>query len=321
VAPAAAPAVIWFGSRAEYDRDLAAGLPARRRQDQEIARRESWPARCAYCHEEREFTVSVGLRFGDEIDLRSGLVCRGCGLNNRQRLLYHALEDQAGGPAGLESLRLYVAERLSLFYERLAERAPHLVGSEYLSPSLASGQTRPVARSRPETLLGAVASRLGFPVPQVRHEDLKALSFPAESFDLVVHGDVLEHISDPRRALAEIHRVLAPGGATVFTAPFLAGNDANEVRAVVDPDGSVRHLLPPEIHGNPIADEGSLVFQTFGWAVLDDLRAAGFEAAAVGVMADPTHAFTSNNSAYANYMEPIVFRGEKAGARTEASPG
>jgi hypothetical protein len=307
-----APAVAWFASRTEYERALAAGFPARRQQDREIASRESWPAYCVYCHAEREFTVSVGLRFGQDVDLRSGLVCRTCGLNNRQRLLYHAVERQAGGQSGLQGLRLYLAERVSLFHDRLAERAPRLVGSEYLSADLSPGQMRPFAPSGPMGLVAGLASRLGVPVLQVRHEDLTALSFPPASFDLVVHGDVLEHIPAPRRALAEIHRVLAPGGATVFTAPFLAGHDAHEVRAVVDPGGTVRHLLPPEIHGNPIHAGGSLVFQTLGWEVLDDLRTAGFRSAAVGVIADPAYAFTSNNSSYPNYMEAVVFRGEKA---------
>jgi SAM-dependent methyltransferase len=163
-------------------------------------------------------------------------------------------------------------------------------------------------------LLEKVAPGLAPSGPEVRHEDLTALSFADGSFDVVVHGDVLEHVARPRRALAEIHRVLVPGGATVFTAPFLAGVDGNEVRAMVEPGGGVRHVLPPEIHGNPIAAGGSLVYQNFGWGILDDLRAAGFAGAEVGVFTDPAYAFTSNNSSYPNYMEAVVFRGTKASA-------
>ncbi len=36
------------------------------------------------------------------------------------------------------------------------------------------------------------------------------------------------------------------------------------------------HRLPPEIHGNPVSDEGSLCFQNFGWDILADLGGVGF---------------------------------------------
>lgn len=45
--------------------------------------------------------------------------------------------------------------------------------------------------------------------------------FPIESgqFDLAVMIDVLEHIRDDRRALAELFRVMKPGGVAVLTVP------------------------------------------------------------------------------------------------------
>jgi hypothetical protein len=65
----------------------------------------------------------------------------------------------------------------------------------------------------------------------------------------------------------------------VFTIPFFPEAMHTEPRASVDSDGTVTHLLPPEIHGNPLGD-GSLCFRHFGWDVLDDLRDAGFALAA-----------------------------------------
>jgi SAM-dependent methyltransferase len=46
-----------------------------------------------------------------------------------------------------------------------------------------------------------------------------ALPFPDESFDAVAILYVLYHLSDPRRALAEAHRVMRPGGLIAVAAP------------------------------------------------------------------------------------------------------
>ena len=42
--------------------------------------------------------------------------------------------------------------------------------------------------------------------------DALAIPFPDESFDRIIAAEVLEHIADDRAAMAEIVRVLAPGG-------------------------------------------------------------------------------------------------------------
>lgn len=42
------------------------------------------------------------------------------------------------------------------------------------------------------------------------------ICFPDNTFDVVIASDVLEHVGDVSRALAEIHRVLKPGGKLVF---------------------------------------------------------------------------------------------------------
>ncbi|MET0910602.1 MAG: class I SAM-dependent methyltransferase [Ilumatobacteraceae bacterium] len=49
--------------------------------------------------------------------------------------------------------------------------------------------------------------------------DATALPFPADCFDAVVTSEVLEHIPDDTGALAELRRVLRPGGVLAITVP------------------------------------------------------------------------------------------------------
>ena len=49
--------------------------------------------------------------------------------------------------------------------------------------------------------------------------DLLALPFPDDSFDKVIAAEVLEHIPADERAMAEISRVLKPGGRAAITVP------------------------------------------------------------------------------------------------------
>lgn len=45
----------------------------------------------------------------------------------------------------------------------------------------------------------------------------EGLPFPNESFDVVYMGDILEHLFDVEKALAEAHRVLKRGGELIIT--------------------------------------------------------------------------------------------------------
>jgi len=92
-----------------------------------------------------------------------------------------------------------------------------------------------------------------------------------------MHFEVLEHVPFLPLATAEFARVLRPGGRLFFTAPFRLDSAETIVRASMQPDGSITHHLPPEIHGNP-ADPagGALCYRHFGWDYLDELRNAGF---------------------------------------------
>jgi len=51
------------------------------------------------------------------------------------------------------------------------------------------------------------------------HGNALAMPFPDDSFDRVVAAEVLEHIGDDARAIAELTRVLRPGGVAAVTVP------------------------------------------------------------------------------------------------------
>lgn len=52
--------------------------------------------------------------------------------------------------------------------------------------------------------------------------DIVAIPVPDASFDVVLCTEVLEHVPSPERALAEMARILRPGGELILTAPFVS---------------------------------------------------------------------------------------------------
>jgi SAM-dependent methyltransferase len=50
--------------------------------------------------------------------------------------------------------------------------------------------------------------------------DIQSIDFPADSLDYVICHHVLEHVPDDRKALADVHRVLKPGGVFYLAVPL-----------------------------------------------------------------------------------------------------
>lgn len=116
--------------------------------------------------------------------------------------------------------------------------------------------------------------------PQV---DMQALPYGDGAFDLVVHSDTLEHVPDPRRALAECRRVLRDGGACIFTVPLIVG------RATRSRDG-----LAPSYHGTAADGDGYLVQTEFGADAWRWPLAAGFAEVRVTAVEPPAaHVLTA----------------------------
>jgi SAM-dependent methyltransferase len=211
---------------------------------------------CAVCRAWTRFSVDYSLC--SEFEGRSvpwwreTLVCPNCRLNARMRISVHLFEDRLKPSP---DARIYLTEQTTSLYARIAQQFRHVVGSEFLTDGTPRGE----------------ANAAG-----IRREDLTALAFPDTSFDFILSLEVLEHIPNYRAALRECARVLRPGGTLLLTAPF-HGKERNLVRARIGPDGQVEHLETPEYHRDPLSSEGCLCFYHFGWELLDDFRAAGFQ--------------------------------------------
>ncbi|MBT9559880.1 MAG: class I SAM-dependent methyltransferase [Myxococcales bacterium] len=67
-------------------------------------------------------------------------------------------------------------------------------------------------------LLEKARSRLGADAT-ILEMNAESLTFPDESFDRVYCSEVLEHVLDPGRVIAEIRRVLKPTGVAVVSVP------------------------------------------------------------------------------------------------------
>jgi SAM-dependent methyltransferase len=65
--------------------------------------------------------------------------------------------------------------------------------------------------------LERAVERLGIETHWLDVED--DLPFDDETFDVVVAGELLEHLAQPARTVAEAHRVLVPGGRLVGSVP------------------------------------------------------------------------------------------------------
>lgn len=193
-------------------------------------------------------------------------VCRQCGLNSRMRAVVDFVQRRLGA---IENLRAYIAEKMTPSYPVFKKKFSTIQGSEYLGPNCRSGE-----------------NQIKFPGKMVRHEDLTALSFPDASFDVAITQDVFEHIPDYKQAFSELNRVLTTGGQLVFTIPFFYHQDETIVRASLGEQGIVHHL-PPEIHGNPVSDDGSLCFQNFGWDILRVIQESGFSDASASMYWGP----------------------------------
>lgn len=164
--------------------------------------------------------------------------CPACGAVERHRLLWLFLRERTDLLRRPQRL-LHVAPE-AVFAERL-RRVP---GLRYVSADLASA-------------LAAVRA------------DVQRLPFGDARFDALLCHHVLEHVPDDRGAMAELLRVLRPGGWAVLQSPI------DSDRAVTHEDPSV---TDPRERERQFGQSDHL--RQYGRDYADRLREAGFEVGA-----------------------------------------
>ena len=219
---------------------------------------------CEVCNQLTTFTArprksSDGDSFAYRVSWWSSVSCELCKMSTLDRIVMRSIKDG----------RIYHVGHYSSFRRRLSAHFPESVSSQY-----------GLGRAPGEIDNG------------VRFEDLTNLSFASGEFDTIICMEVLEHILDYHTALNEMARIMRPGGRTILTFPWLGGRFYDHrVRAELLPDGSVNHILPPEYHGDPASKEGILSFRSFGWKILDEIRAAGFSEVWAEFVFSPLHGY------------------------------
>jgi SAM-dependent methyltransferase len=227
---------------------------------------------CYICNAEVNFRIKRPEN-GEPVNWRETLACPNCGLINRWRGCLH-LFDAICQPTAAD--RIYLTETLSPVFQQLAKQYPLLVSSEYL-PQAKPGESVEMHSTT------------------IRNEDVTQLTFPDRSFEAVLCFDVLEHVPDYRKALHEFYRVLAPGGQLVLSVPF-SFQQETLVRAVVNDEGNIEHLMEPCYHGDPLSAEGVLSYYDFGMELLEEMGSTGFQ----------EHFTVCYSSAHWGYLRPHI---------------
>jgi SAM-dependent methyltransferase len=73
------------------------------------------------------------------------------------------------------------------------------------------------------------------------HMDITRIPYPEGSFDSVLCSHVIEHVPDDRRALAELYRVLRPGGWAIVMVPLRDGPTVEDP-TIADPAERLRRF-------------------------------------------------------------------------------
>jgi SAM-dependent methyltransferase len=146
---------------------------------------------------------------------REQLVCPVSHLNNRMRASVHLFESEC---SPYDESRIYISEQSTQLYKYFAARYSNVTGSEFLGDGFTPGS---------------------FNASGIRHEDLTDLSFEDGCFDYFLSFDCFEHIPEYRKVFRECSRVIAAGGAMLFSVPFARNSKQNITRSRISWNPSI----------------------------------------------------------------------------------
>lgn len=196
--------------------------------------------------------------------LRETLSCKSCGSTNRQRTLAYTL---------ISLLR----RRLACDGTALSQLSYHgkpieIWDTDTFSPlcrRLGSIANITLSKYLPEAPFGLELAAGVFNI------DLQRINFESSRFDVILSSDVMEHVRDDRSAHLEIFRCLKPGGAYVFTVPYIQQN-SRTIRLVDTSTHQDIFLEPPHYHGDPITGN-ILSYRIYGRDLIQQLGEIGFQ--------------------------------------------
>lgn len=123
---------------------------------------------------------------------------------------------------------IFFTTRTDLF-DGAAKRMLHIAPEEFLS-----------ARLRKRGNLDYVSADLHNPRAMLQM-DITDIDFPDDHFSVIYCSHVLEHVPDDRKALAELCRVLCPGGWAALQVP-VSGKRTYENKAIIAPEERQQHF-------------------------------------------------------------------------------
>jgi SAM-dependent methyltransferase len=180
---------------------------------------------------------------------REGEICVSCGASLRVRQLGHTLISWVNQP--IDTTGLSVNDLVK------NKKLDNLKIAEINSCGALHSYIR--------NLVGLHYSEFSPDEPNVRHESLMSLTYPDETFDIVLHSDTLEHVPGVEKSLSEIWRVLKKGGVSIFSVPIIRNGRRTLTRALMLDNGKIEHVLPASYHGGSMQKTNQyLVFSEFG---------------------------------------------------------
>tara|TARA_S200000501_G_scaffold211799_1_gene199020 strand:+ start:1598 stop:2602 length:1005 start_codon:yes stop_codon:yes gene_type:complete len=206
---------------------------------------------CSFC---KKMNLALG---SDYWNLRNQVICESCKLPSRNRHLFEIIETLKPPE---KDLKIIIFEDVTEFAKKLKSKYKNLITSEFF-PGLTSGQ-----KVRYKKIKNY----------HITNQDIQKTSYKSNSIDLMIHGDVYEHIPSIKNALIEARRILKKDGIMIFTMPLYDNLKKTTIRAKLK-NGNINHIHEPMYHGNPIDDKGALVFSDPGKDFLDLANKYGFK--------------------------------------------